>query len=272
MTSPETESPYAHSVRFGGVGQLLAQLRPGIGLNLGYADTGASRYAPVTSLREGLEFQHSLAAALAEVVVARLHELQPVIGRRVLDVACGAGVASQALRLRGALPTQIDQADYRTSGAIVASAELLPIRPATHDGAISLESSAHFPSRAAFFAEVARSLTPDSPFVVADTVFARDEQSVIQSLIGSGFRLHDVADITPGVLAAVEARATALGFDGDLAAFVASHLGDQADHRGLTPAQLAVEAKLHRVGRRMLANGAIRYLVITARRLPGAAG
>ncbi len=110
----------------------------------------------------------------------RYHYLLPVAaGRRVLDVACGAGYGSALLRQTAATVHGVDisaEAIAHARGLYAADANLqfseasctaLPFADGSFDLVVSFETIEHIEAQAAFLDEVRRVLTPEGVFVVS---------------------------------------------------------------------------------------------------------
>lgn len=121
----------------------------------------------------------SITEALERRLVLRL--VGPVAGQAVLDVGCGDGALSEALRQAGAArvagcdpdPRMVARARIRASGTdpgayAVARAEHLPYRDATFDLATMVTVLAFVPDPAAALREIARVLKPGGRLVIAD--------------------------------------------------------------------------------------------------------
>ncbi len=106
-----------------------------------------------------------------------LDALQPLAGRAVLDVGCGAGDLAKVLDGRGARVTGIDPnaeavaaARRKVPGAtfLQASATALPLADGSAEGAVLLNSLHHVGAPGAALADLARVLRPDAPLVVVE--------------------------------------------------------------------------------------------------------
>ncbi len=138
-----------------------------------------------------------------------LETFAPIDGRRILDVGCGPGVLAKALAGRGAVVTGIDpgEAAIRDAASRVpearferASAEALPFRDGSFDGAVFLNALHHVPEPGAALAEAARVVGPGRPVVVVEPLAA-----------GSSFAaLRPIEDETAIRAAAQEAIAAAV--------------------------------------------------------------
>jgi ubiquinone/menaquinone biosynthesis C-methylase UbiE len=104
---------------------------------------------------------------------------EPLAGKRILDIGCGAGVLASALSARGVHVTGIDPNAVALALArkavpagsfFQASAETLPFPDGTFDGAIFLNSLHHVPEPAMQGAlrEAARVVGPARPIVVIE--------------------------------------------------------------------------------------------------------
>lgn len=101
--------------------------------------------------------------------------LQPLAGRRVLDLGCGKGRFARALGERGAQVTGLDLSAAMLGGAIDldrvrASARRLPFGPASFDRVVAVEVFEHLAPRAVdqVCDEVRRVLRPGGTFVIVD--------------------------------------------------------------------------------------------------------
>jgi SAM-dependent methyltransferase len=139
-------------------------------------------------------------------------------GREVLEVGCGRGggaafvtryhrprrlvgvdVAPRAValcRARFALPALSFE---------VGDAERLPFAAATFDAVLNVESSHCYGRVGAFFAEVRRVLRPGGAFLYADFRPREELEAWRAALRGAGFALQAERDLTPGVVAALDA-------------------------------------------------------------------
>jgi ubiquinone/menaquinone biosynthesis C-methylase UbiE len=105
--------------------------------------------------------------------------LEPLAGRRVLDIGCGPGFLAKALLARSAEVTGIDPAEHAITAAratapaasfMTASGASLPFEDAEFDAAIFLNSLHHFPRDAmsAALAESARVTRPEGFVIVIE--------------------------------------------------------------------------------------------------------
>jgi SAM-dependent methyltransferase len=92
----------------------------------------------------------------------------PLAGRRVLDLGCGPGYFTEALRRHGAqvVATDLDRdavigADRLRGTAFIADGGRLPIGDATFDGVFCSNVLEHTPRPAEIFADIERVLRPD---------------------------------------------------------------------------------------------------------------
>ncbi|MCA3278448.1 MAG: bifunctional 2-polyprenyl-6-hydroxyphenol methylase/3-demethylubiquinol 3-O-methyltransferase UbiG [Roseomonas sp.] len=132
--------------------------------------------------------------------LARAHGLQPLAGLRVLDVGCGAGLASEALARLGAEVTGMDAApealavarahaeagglaiDYRQGGP----EDLAD--PSGYDAVISLEVIEHVAERAAFLAALARAVRPGGKVFLS--TLNRTPRSFLMAKLGAEYVLR----------------------------------------------------------------------------------
>ena len=101
----------------------------------------------------------------------------PVDGKAILDIGCGAGALSKALAAQGAAVTGIDpgpEALAKAREAVpaarfeAASAEALPFPDASFDGAVMLNALHHVPDPARALDEAARVLRAGCRLVVVE--------------------------------------------------------------------------------------------------------
>lgn len=126
---------------------------------------------------ERLDLEDAPPRLVAEHLARYAYAARFVRGRRVLDVATGTGYGGRILLDGGArlvVGAEIDAdtirralRDRRTGQLlVVADATQLPIRTASLDCAVSIETIEHLPDAERAVAEIARALVPGSPFVV----------------------------------------------------------------------------------------------------------
>jgi 2-polyprenyl-6-hydroxyphenyl methylase/3-demethylubiquinone-9 3-methyltransferase len=162
--------------------------------------------------------------------IARLHGRDPAApdalsGLTILDVGCGAGLASEALARRGARVTGLDAAGEalqaaRTHAAAqgleIAYREGLPEdlpEGETFDAVIALEVVEHVADRAAFLAALARAARPGAPVFLS--TLNRTPRAFLMAKVGAEYLLrllpvgtHDWRMfVTPGELGAGLRRA-----------------------------------------------------------------
>ncbi|MDP9426715.1 MAG: class I SAM-dependent methyltransferase, partial [Actinomycetota bacterium] len=105
--------------------------------------------------------------------------LDPLAGKRVLDVGCGTGVLARSLSARGAWVAGVDPDDQALAVAREAvptgvfhavGVQALPFADRTFDGAVFLNSLHHVPELDMYPAlrETARVVQPGSPIVVVE--------------------------------------------------------------------------------------------------------
>jgi len=104
-----------------------------------------------------------------EAIAARTFATFPfaVDGRDVLDLGCGPGHYTTALRRAGALvrPIDADESELTASGgapggAMAADARLLPVRSASFDGVFFSNLLEHSPDTERILSEIGRVLRP----------------------------------------------------------------------------------------------------------------
>jgi 2-polyprenyl-6-hydroxyphenyl methylase/3-demethylubiquinone-9 3-methyltransferase len=157
--------------------------------------------------------------------LARLHARDPaapdcLAGLTVLDVGCGAGLASEALARRGAHVTGLDaagealeaaRAHAAAQGLDIAYRDGLPENlpaGATFDAVIALEVIEHVADRATFLAALARAAKPGAPVFLS--TLNRTPRSFLMAKVGAEYLLrllpvgtHDWRMfVTPGELGA----------------------------------------------------------------------
>jgi 2-polyprenyl-6-hydroxyphenyl methylase/3-demethylubiquinone-9 3-methyltransferase len=137
--------------------------------------------------------------------IARQHHRDParedaLAGLRLLDVGCGAGLASEALARRGAVVTGLDAAGAALEAArLHARAEGLDIaylegRPEdmpagqNYDAVIALEVIEHVAERDTFFAALARLVKPDG--LVFLSTLNRTPRSFLMAKLGAEYLLR----------------------------------------------------------------------------------
>ncbi len=148
-------------------------------------------------------------------------------GRRVLDVGCGRGgtVALLADRFESDA-TGVDLSpeaiafcrrthSHPRARFEVGDAEHLPFERAAFDAVTNIESSHTYPNLRAFYAEVARVLSPGGVFLYTDLLPVTRWMEVRALLAPLGLRIQDERDITRNVLASCDevaaTRAQAFG-------------------------------------------------------------
>jgi ubiquinone/menaquinone biosynthesis C-methylase UbiE len=139
-------------------------------------------------------------------------------GREVLEVGCGrGGGASFVARYHGprrlvavdvaASAVALCGARFRVPGLSfeVGDAEQLPFAAATFDAVINVESSHCYGRIDAFFGEARRVLRPGGAFLYADFRPREELPAWRAALAAAGFRVDLERDLTPGVVAALDA-------------------------------------------------------------------
>ncbi len=106
-----------------------------------------------------------------------LDALDPLAGRHVVDVGCGAGALARTLAGRGARVTGVDPNGAAVAAAaravpeatfLEAAAERLPLEDGAADGAVFLNSLHHTADPAAALREAGRVVRRGSPVVVVE--------------------------------------------------------------------------------------------------------
>ena len=143
---------------------------------------------------------------------------EPLTGLRVLEVGCGRGGGASYLH-RTSRPAEIIAVDFSAKAIalckqrypdaalkfLVGDAERLPFPDSSFDAVVNVESSHCYGSMPAFLREVARVLKPGGHFLYADF---RDREKLKLwrgQLIESGLKILHETNITPNVLAALDA-------------------------------------------------------------------
>jgi len=115
--------------------------------------------------REDPEPFYRLLAAEAAADLERRHG--PLAGQRIVDLGCGNGLYTVALRERGAdvIPVDNDPAELEVAGApvegaLIADAGDLPLESASIDGAFCSNLLEHTPDTGAVIREIERILRP----------------------------------------------------------------------------------------------------------------
>jgi ubiquinone/menaquinone biosynthesis C-methylase UbiE len=142
----------------------------------------------------------------------------PLAGRDVLEVGCGRGGGASFVA-RYHRPRRLVAVDLapravalcRARFALpglsfeVGDAERLPFAAATFDAVLNVESSHCYGSISNFFGEVRRVLRPGGSFLYAD-FRPREELDAWRAVLrDAGFRVEAERDLTPGVVAALDA-------------------------------------------------------------------
>jgi ubiquinone/menaquinone biosynthesis C-methylase UbiE len=179
---------------------------------MNYGFRGEAGGAPL-ALEPGDEADRSF-AQLYDAVAGAV----PLAGRDVLEVGCGRGGGASFLA-RYHRPGRLVAVDLAPRAVALArarfavpglsfevgDAERLPFAAATFDAVVNIESSHCYGRIGAFFGEVRRVLRPGGAFLYAD-FRPRDELDAWRAALGSaGFRIERERDLTPGVVAALDA-------------------------------------------------------------------
>lgn len=200
-------------------------------LNLGYLNPGTPRPGATDPM---------IAERLSERLYDRvLAGADPADGM-VLEVGCGrGGGCARIARGNGrAHVVGLDRSSSLIEWCTDAYAEIenlsfregdalsLPFPADAVALAVNVESSHCYPSKPAFFHEVARVLAPGGRFAYADIVLTQGSEetpaAIESQLEQAGLAVLDVEDITPGVLEARRAVSRSRAF-GDRLAGIVSH-------------------------------------------------
>jgi SAM-dependent methyltransferase len=142
----------------------------------------------------------------------------PLAGRDVLEVGCGRGGGASFVA-RYHLPARMVAVDVAPRAVAlcqarfplpnltfqVGDAERLPFEAGAFDAVINVESSHCYGRISEFFGQVRRVLRPGGAFLYAD-FRPRDELPAWRAaLSASGLRIEAERDLTPGVVAALDA-------------------------------------------------------------------
>jgi ubiquinone/menaquinone biosynthesis C-methylase UbiE len=142
----------------------------------------------------------------------------PLAGRAVLEVGCGRGGGASFIA-RYHRPQKMVAVDLAARAVAlcrrrfsvpglsfeVGDAERLPFGAATFDAVLNVESSHCYGRIAAFFGEARRVLRPGGAFLYADFRPREELDAWRAALLDAGFRVDAERDLTPGVLAALDA-------------------------------------------------------------------
>lgn len=140
-------------------------------------------------------------------------------GKHLLEIGCGrgGGVRYMARYLHAAQVTGLDyspdtvrraEALNRDTPGLVfrqGDAEALPVADASFDIVVNIESSHCYGDMAAFVREVTRVLKPGGWFTFADMRASSKVEELDAFLAGSGLDIVEKRDLTPGVVAALDA-------------------------------------------------------------------
>jgi SAM-dependent methyltransferase len=147
--------------------------------------------------RAAPRFAATFATATAPFVAALLDAAGVAAGTRMLDVACGSGVATAAAAARGAVVTGIDfsaamLAEARTAhpmlGFLQGDAEALPCADAAYDAVVANFGLHHVPRPAQALAEARRVLATGGR--IAFSFWADPAQNLAWKLVQDAVRRH----------------------------------------------------------------------------------
>jgi SAM-dependent methyltransferase len=178
-------------------------------MNYGYRDAAA----PPLALEPADEPDRSL-IQLYDTVAGAV----PLAGREVLEVGCGRG-GGAAFVARYHRPARLVAVDLAPRAVAlcrqrfaapnlafeVGDAEKLPFAAGSFDAVVNVESSHCYGRIDDFFREVRRVLRPGGAFLYADLRPSAEVDAWRAALVGSGLRVDAERDLTPGVLAALDA-------------------------------------------------------------------
>jgi ubiquinone/menaquinone biosynthesis C-methylase UbiE len=201
-------------------------------MNYGYAPSAAGATAAETAASIDAETAASIDAETAPLAlddgdeqnrycIQLYHHVAGAVdltGRRVLEVGSGRGGGAAFIHryLHPAEMVGLDFSEqavdlcrrmYRMPGLrfVHGDAEDIPFDDATFDAVVNVESSHCYGSMPTFLNEVARVLRPGGHFLFADFRPAADLATLHRRLTDSGLRVASHEDITPNVVAALEA-------------------------------------------------------------------
>ena len=220
---------------------------------------------------------------LVEILAAPL----PKAGA-ILDVANGLGaqnpIIARVVEPRFLAAVNITEFQLRVgrerlaaarARPVVADAVRLPFGSGTFDGVISVEAAFHFPSRAAFFSEVARVLRPGGILSMSDLTVERRPRGIRDAAAGLtqlrvwGIRARQLA--SAGRVAALAEAAGLVDVRIELCAArtidpaLRMMRGRVGDPRGRPRAQVWVARIGLRQFERLRAGGYVEYALLTAR-------
>lgn len=191
-----------------------------------------------------------------------------IAGKDVLEVGCGRGAGTAflatAMGARSVLGIDLTESSvkwcqqrWRQPNVTfrVGDAENIPLADGAVDAVVNLESAHNYPDITKFFAESFRVLRSGGVFLMADMCFGPLVDEIRQQISEAGFVLDEEEDISPNVVAALEADAALRS------AWVNSNFP-----RLLRPAALEFAGTPGSGLFQALTTGDVRYMRFTARR------